>query len=114
MARTELPETDLRRVAAFCAAMWPPEYHDEVRAEFHVRGMAVTLCELRVPWDGEGEWMHEPFARLRYRPISRDWALYWADRHSRWHEHHEGNVFAGTMARLLREVDEDPTCIFKG
>jgi len=40
--------------------------------------------------------------------------LHWADRNSRWHEYHEGNVFIGSAAELLTEIDEDPTCIFWG
>ena len=114
MPRAELPEDDLRLVEQYCEQMWAPEHHGQVRGELHVRGLSVTLCELRAPWDGKGEWIHEPFAQMRYRPATSDWALYRADGNSRWHEYHEGNVFAGSMARLLREVDEDPTFIFKG
>lgn len=114
MAVQDLPETDLRRVERFCAAMWPAEYADQARAEYHVRGRSVTLCETRPPWNGIGEWTHLPIAQLRYRAGRGDWTLHWADRNSRWHEYHQGNVFSGSMAALLAEVDEDPTFIFKG
>lgn len=114
MPSTPVPETDLRRVEQFCRDMWPEKFHDEVRAEFHRRGRTVTLCETRAPWDGQGEWTHEHFAQLRYRPELADWVLRWSDRNSRWHDYHQGNVFSGTMAELLAEVDDDPTYIFKG
>jgi hypothetical protein len=111
---TQIPETDLHRAQQFCSRYWPERFHDQVRCEYHVRGNTLTLCETRAPWDGSGEWTHEPIAQLRFRPETADWSLHWPDRNTRWHEYHEGNVFAGTMQRLLREVDDDPTGIFKG
>lgn len=114
MPSAHLPEIDLRSVEKFCSDMWPEKFRDEVQTEFHVRGRSVTLCETRAPWDGHGEWTHGSFAQLRFRPEEGDWTLYWADRNSRWHEYHEGNIFNGTMAQLLAEIDDDPTSIFKG
>lgn len=112
--RRPLPETDLRRIQTWCEAMWPPKFADEVRAEHHVRGKNVTICETRAPWDGEGGWTHQPVAQLRYRPDHGDWTLHWADRSSRWHEYREGGRFTGTAAELLAEIDADPTSIFWG
>ena len=66
MARSALPEADLRRIAAYCAEKWPTQFADKVRAENHVRGRKVTICETRAPWDGEGDWTHQPMAQLRY------------------------------------------------
>lgn len=115
MPSADLPETDLRRVASAMAKMWPEKYHGEVKAEYHVRGKSVTLCETRAPWDGEGVWTHLPMAQLRYRAESGDWALYWADRNSRWRKYDpDGFHVTGTCARLLAEFDTDPTSIFKG
>ncbi|KGN33896.1 transposase [Knoellia sinensis KCTC 19936] len=51
---------------------------------------------------------------MRFRPDAGDWTLHWSDRNSRWHEYHEGNIFIGTTAQLLAEIDEDPTSIFIG
>ncbi|WP_252974589.1 DUF3024 domain-containing protein [Janibacter melonis] len=114
MVSIALPETDLRRIQAWCIAMWTMQYADEVRAEHHIRGAKVTLCETRAPWDGAGDWTHYHFAQLRYRAQRGDWTLHWADRHGRWHEHREGTRFEGTVAELLDEIDRDPTSIFKG
>lgn len=114
MPRTSLPETDLRRIARYCEQRVPERVRDQLRLEHHVRGRSVTICETRAPLRGIGEWTHRGVARLRYREAHHDWALYWADRNSRWHEYHEGNIFSGSVAELLAEIDEDPTSIFNG
>lgn len=114
MGRVPLPEADLRRIAASCEENSPARLADQVRVEHHVRGRHVTICETRAPWDGEGEWTHQPLAQLRYVPDDERWTLHWADRNSRWHEYREGNIFTGSAAELLAEIDEDPTCIFWG
>lgn len=109
-----MPETDLRRIAQFCEEKWPARFADEVRAEHHVRGRNVTICETRAPWDGQGDWTHQPLAQLRYLEDEGLWTLHWADRNNRWHEYREGNVFTGSAAELLVEIDQDPTWIFWG
>lgn len=110
-----IPESDRRRIQQFCASQWPERFHEEVFWEAHVRGKSVTICETRAPWAGEGEWSHQPFAQLRFRPDTGDWQLHWADRNSRWHlyDFDDRNPF-GTCAELLAEIDADPSCIFKG
>lgn len=111
-----LPETDVRRIAAWCASQWPERFHDQVFWESHVRGKSVTLCETRASWDGSDRpWTHRGFAQVRWRPDSSDWSLHWADRNSRWHPYDpDGFHVLGTAAELLGEIDRDPTCIFKG
>jgi hypothetical protein len=114
MPPLHLPETDLRRIVRYCDASVPPSVRDQVRLEHHVRGRSVTICETRAPLCGEGQWTHQGLAQLRYRDDLDDWTLHWADRNSRWHEYHQGNVFSGSVAELLAEIDADPTCIFNG
>lgn len=114
MARASLPETDIRRVHAWCDEQSPQHVADQVRTEHHTRGKSVTICETRAPWNGAGDWTHQRIAQLRYRPDEGRWTLHWADRNSRWHEYREGGRFTGTAAELLAEIDEDPTCIFWG
>ena len=114
MPQTPVPDVDLARARRWCAADVPERVRHEVRVECHVRGRTITLCETRVPWDGVGDWTHLPFAQLRYRVAAKDWALYWADRNGRWHEYSHGSRQFGTMEQLLAEVDDDPTCIFRG
>lgn len=108
-----LPETDLERVRRFCRRESPREFADQLRVEFSVRGRSVTILECRPPWpDGEGEWTRLPFAQLRYSPASTLWSLHWADRNSRWHPYEP--VEPGPIESLLAEIEDDPTCIFKG
>ena len=108
-----IPDVDLERIKRFCAEQSPTELADELRVIHKVRGDSVTLAESRPPWDGRGgEWIDVPFAQVRYSPGTSKWSLYWADRHSRWHPYER--VRPGSLAKLLLEIDEDPTCIFKG
>ena len=53
-------------------------------------------------------------AQLRFRPEHHDWSLHWPGRNSRWHPYDHGNRQFGSIAELLAEIDDDPTCIFKG
>jgi DUF3024 family protein len=52
-------------------------------------------------------------AQLRYDPTALAWTLYWADRNSRWHPYDDLEPTKDLDA-VLREIDEDPTCIFFG
>lgn len=114
MSDTPLPEADVRRITAWCEEQWPAQFAAEVRVEPHVRGRNVTICETRAPWNGEGDWSHQPLAQLRYHPDDELWTLHCADRNSRWHEYREGGRFTGTAAELLAEIEDDSTCIFWG
>lgn len=114
MPRAEIPFTDLARIERYCRKESPPRLHNELRVEHHIRGKSVTLCETRPPWDGRGDWTHFHIAQLRYRPESADWSLHWSDRNSRWHPYEAGNIQFGSATALLSEIDEDPTCIFRG
>ena len=43
---------------------------------------------------------------------SSDWTLHWRDRNEKWFAYND--LFSGTAAELLAEIEEDPTCIFWG
>jgi hypothetical protein len=49
---------------------------------------------------------------MRFDPETNLWSLYWADRNSRWHRYDD--LDPGPVDELLREIAEDPTCIFWG
>lgn len=107
------PELDLARIRRFCEDRTPPELRDEMRVEADVRGRSVTILDCRPPWTPElVEWSRQPLAQLRYDPESALWALYWADRNSRWHRYDD--LDPGPVGDLLAEIAEDPTCIFWG
>ena len=61
---------------------------------------------------GDQPWTRLKVAQLRYRPESTDWTLHCRDRNEKWFDYDD--LFSGTAAELLAEIDEDPTCIFWG
>lgn len=106
---------DLLRIEKWCAATSPEEHRHELFLETHRRGNSVTLCETTAPLTGDMDWAHFRVAQMRYRPPTGDWSLHWADRNERWHVYDaHGPAFVGTAVELLAEIDDDPTCIFKG
>ncbi len=113
MSTVKLPETDLARIARYCADRVPAHVRKEVQVEFETRGRAVTIVETRPPWTGGDQpWTRLKVAQLRYRPGTTDWTLHWRDRNERWFDYDD--LLSGTAAELLAEIDEDPTCIFWG
>jgi hypothetical protein len=107
------PGRDLTAVHAFCELRVPTELLAELRVEAEVEGTEVTLVERRVPWDGgAGAWTRSPVAQLRFDPKLELWALYWPDRNDRWHRY--DGLEPTSVERVLREIADDPTCIFWG
>ncbi|MGO9457370.1 MAG: DUF3024 domain-containing protein [Acidimicrobiales bacterium] len=107
------PETDVERVRRYCDTENRLGHTDQLRIEFELDNNTVTLFEHRAPWDGRSEeWMREDFARLRWSPSNGNWTLYWLDRNFKWHKY--SRIGPGSMQAALREVDLDPTYVFKG
>ena len=78
-------------------------------------GTKVTIFECRPPWSqmiGPG-WTRVTVAQLRFDPRGATWALYYADRNSRWHPY-SGAAPTPDLDQLLAEIDSDPTGIFWG
>lgn len=111
--RSALPELDLERIRRYCAGRVPPQFADEIRIEVDVRGRSVTVRECRPPWKPEWvEWSRRPVAQLRYDEASGRWRLYAADRNGRWLSYPKPP--SQQVARLLDEIEADPTAIFWG
>ncbi len=113
-----LPETDLARVRRWVDAQneaMPSEAADQVRIEMDVDPRAITILECRPPWDepANPEWIRHEIARLRYTESRSEWALYWRDRHSRFHLYDRIEP-TPNVESLLTEIDADPTCVFWG
>jgi len=105
-------ELDLRQ---YCEKRVPDRVRHQVRLEFEIRGLNVTLVERRVPWrprSSDEPWTRLAVARFRYDPDSACWALDWRDRNERWHPYDRKPTAA--LGELLAEVDADPTAIFWG
>ena len=50
----ELKRID-RTVGELCRGSIPPEHADQLRFECEIKGHAVTIWEVRPPWDGVGK-----------------------------------------------------------
>ncbi len=113
-----IPDADLARVQRWVKARndrIPEQVRDRIRIELDVGSRALTIFECHPPWrdDMGPDWSRLPTARLRYTKIRNEWALYWSDRNSEFHEY---DLVEPTryVSHLLAEVDRDPTYIFWG
>ncbi len=67
---------------AFCQMRVPDSIKDEHRLAFRIRTNTVTLDECTGPWQPRfPKSSRRPAAQFRYDSDSREWTLYWADRH---------------------------------
>jgi Protein of unknown function (DUF3024) len=103
------------RLRAFCERRVPPHVRDKVFLSFAVRENNVTLYEeRRVPLMAlESRWIKSPIAQFRFNSDANEWTLFCMYRDERWHKY----VYAlpsQSFSRLLKKVDEDPSCIFWG
>ena len=110
-----VPDTDMARIQRYCASQVPAEHQHEIRVECRVRGKTVTIMECRPPWseDGGTEWSELPEARMKYDATTCAWTLYWFDGNSKAHRYELIEPHQ-PIARILDEIDDDPTGIFKG
>ena len=108
-----IPERDLLRIGRWCQAQSPDEYRNELRVECDIDARHVTIVEARPPWDGAGDWIRVPIARLRYTASTAQWSLYWADRHSRFHEYTRRRP-TRSLQTLLDLLDSSDDPIFWG
>jgi len=110
-----LPELDVARVRRWCQQRVPEHVRSQVTVEYDVTPRHLTIVECRPPWraDMGKEWTRFPIARLRYTKATGQWALYWRDRHLRFHLYDRITPSA-QIDDLLREIDRDPTAIFWG
>jgi len=110
-----LPELDIARVRRWCQQRVPEHVRSQVKVECDVTPLHLTIVECRPPWrqDMSAEWTRFPIARLRYTKATRQWSLYWRDRHLRFHLY-DRITSSARIDDLLREIDCDPTAIFWG
>jgi hypothetical protein len=101
------------KLSAYCQSKISSHLHNEIRLDFKSRGNTITLHESR-PVSGMPEkWVEIPVAQFRYDPKDNTWALYCADRNSRWYPDMEIDPVKD-FDRLLQEIDRDPTGIYWG
>ncbi|WP_326833432.1 DUF3024 domain-containing protein [Cutibacterium porci] len=72
----------------------------------------VTIDEVRPPWDGHGDHIRFPIARLRYTKTTGMWSLYWRDRNLKFHAYNIAPT--PTVKKLLDHVADSGDPIFFG
>jgi hypothetical protein len=108
-----LPETDLHRIRLWARERWPEHLWDEVKVEADVADRHVDIVEVRPPWDGVGESIREPVARLRYTKTTGQWAIYWRDRNLKFHKYERQRPTKNVQA-LLDWIADSGDPIFWG
>lgn len=102
-----------KKLLAYCQRKIPAHLHNEIRLNFKFRGNSITLFESRPAFGMPEKWVDIPVAQFRYDTGDNLWALFWADRNTRWHPDMEIDPLKD-FDRLLQEVDRDPTGIYWG
>ena len=110
-----LPDLDVARIKRWCEGRVPRSAQNEVRVEFEVADLSVTIVERRAPWpdDPNPLWTRFPVARLQFSSGTQTWSLFWRDRYERYHTY-ERLPASPTVQPLLDEIGRDPTAIFWG
>ena len=108
-----IPEDDRARVERWVQTendKVPDEHKDKLRIELDVGDRTLTIVECRPPWNPDvgTNWTRSPVARLRYTQGRNEWALYWVDHKSHFHEY-DRVPSTPYVSHLLAEIDRDPT-----
>ena len=108
-----LPETDLHRIRVRARERVPEHLWPELKVEAYVADRYVDIVEVRPPWDGVGEHTRFPIARLRYTKSTGMWAIYWRDRHLKFHEYNRKRPTKNLQV-LLDYIENSGDPIFWG
>lgn len=112
---TEVKDDAIALVATYCATEVPSEHDDQIRIEYKVRGNTITIYERRPPCREElgPDWTSMRICTFEWDPATRLWTLYARDRNDRRLDYPFIDP-ARSLTPLLRELENDPTCIFWG
>ena len=101
------------KLTPYCEKKIPTHLQDQIKIGFKFRGNSVTLFEERPAFRTPEAWVTTVVAQFRYDMDTSMWTLYCADRNSRWHEYDDLEP-SKNLDDLIKEVEEDPICIFWG
>lgn len=112
---TDVKDEATALVATYCATKVPSEHDDKIRIEYKVRGNTITIYECRPPWreDFGPDWTSMRICSMQWDPETRLWTLYARNRNDRRLDYPFIDPASSVMP-LLRELENDPTCIFWG
>jgi DUF3024 family protein len=102
-----------KKIGDYCEWKVPSHVKQKIRIGFKIRGNSVTIIEERPYFHVPSQWSQNVVAQFRYDPSDHTWALYCADRNSRWCLYSR-SVPTKNIDTLLRWVEADPTGIFWG
>jgi hypothetical protein len=114
MALTDIQLAQVQKLfTQYCAKRVPPAVQSKLRVSYRIDGNAVLLFEERPAFPSPHDWHETPVAKFTYVETPRQWRLYCQHRDLRWHSY-RALPTASSLAKLLDEVNEDPTGIFWG
>ena len=114
MALTEMHKAQIdKRLTAYCEKRVPPAARLKIRVGYRIEGNAVILFEERPAFRPPHDWQEMVVAKFTYVATCAEWRLFCQHRDRRWHTY-EAMPSASSFAKLLEEVDADPTGIFWG
>ncbi len=102
-----------KQIEYYCKTKIPKEVQNEIQLKYSVRGNSFTLMESRPKWDDDSEWIDMKIAKMTFDIKSMKWKLYWSNQHQKFFSY-DGLSPKTEIKDLLKEIDEDPTCIFWG
>jgi nucleoid-associated protein YejK len=113
MAIPELEkERAIRALRRFCDKV-PVEIRHQLLHDFRFVRSDIELFERRPHYLERHRHVEHVVAKFRYNAKRGSWTLFWSDRNLRWHAY-DGLEDRRDFLELLREVENDPTCIFFG
>ena len=114
MALTEIQKAQVEKLLTpYCAKRVPAPVRSKVRVGYRVDRNAVILYEERPAFQPPHDWQEMVIAKFLYVGTRREWRLYCQHRDSNWHAY-QALPASSSFAKLLDEVDADPTGIFWG
>lgn len=114
MALTEIQKAQVDKLlTAYCAKRVPAPVRPKIRVGYRIDGTAVILYEERPAFQPPHAWQEMVVAKFMYVGTRREWRLYCQHRDLKWHVYQALPV-SSSFAKLLDEVDADPTGIFWG
>jgi Protein of unknown function (DUF3024) len=114
VALTEIQKAQVDKLlTAYCAKRVPAPVRAKFRVGYRIDGNAVILYEERPAFQPPHNWQEMVVAKFMYVGTRREWRLYCQHRDLKWHAYQALPV-SSSFAKLLDEVDADPTGIFWG
>jgi hypothetical protein len=108
----ELKRID-RTVGDLCRRKTRPGFAEQLRFECEIDGHAVTVWEVRSPWDGVGDHTRMGVARFRFVRSRGVWELYWMRPDLNWHRYDPAEP-TPDLAALVAIVEADEYGAFFG